>query len=146
MASVLLRRGFDDMGLRRGGLLLGLLLVAGVVPALGQARAARERCPVGVRVLPANGIRVAKKAALRSTASNYRGLDTKGARVVSSKRATAAGPRGAQVGHECGAKARARTVVVELRFPRMLPSASLSQGVVDVSRFAKGYRVWAVVH
>ena len=64
--------------------------------------------------------------------------------MVSAKRASAAGPRGAQVGRQCGAKAKARTVVVELRFPRMAPSASLSEGVVDVARFAGGYHVWAV--
>jgi ABC-type polysaccharide/polyol phosphate transport system ATPase subunit len=52
---------------------------------------------------------------------------------------------GEQVGRECGAGARARAVIVELRFPRMAPSASLSEGVVDVSRFPNGYRVWAVV-
>ena len=78
--------------------------------------------------------------------SEYPTLKTAGATVVSAKRASAAGPRGEQVGRECGARARARTVVVELRFPRMAPSASLSEGVVDVSRFPNGYRVWAVVH
>lgn len=41
---------------------------------------------------------------------------------------------------------RDRAVVVELRFPHLLPSASSSEGVVDVSRLAGGYRVWNVVH
>ena len=46
----------------------------------------------------------------------------------------------------CSNKARRRTVVVDLLFTKMLPSASLSEGVVLVSRFATGYRVWEVGH
>ena len=41
---------------------------------------------------------------------------------------------------------RRRTVVVDLLFPKMLPSASLSEAVVLVSRFRTGYRVWEVAH
>jgi hypothetical protein len=36
--------------------------------------------------------------------------------------------------------------VVDLLFPSLLPSASLSRGVVLVSRFPTGYRVWALAH
>ncbi len=111
---------------------------AGAVPA--------QRCPAGALVLPANAAAPAAKAALVTAASDYPTLNTTGAKVVSAKRASVAGPRGVQVGRQCGARAKARTVVVELRFPRMSPSASLSEGVVDVARFAGGYRVWAVVH
>ena len=46
----------------------------------------------------------------------------------------------------CSDKLRRRTVVVDLLFPKMLPSASLSEGVVLVSRFPTGYRVWEVGH
>ena len=46
----------------------------------------------------------------------------------------------------CSNRARRRTVVVDLLFPKMLPSASLSEGVVLVSRFPTGYRVWEVGH
>lgn len=46
----------------------------------------------------------------------------------------------------CTNKVRRRTVVVDLFFPKMLPSASLSEGVVLVSRFPTGYRVWQVGH
>ncbi|MGH2949336.1 MAG: hypothetical protein ACRDPC_24290 [Solirubrobacteraceae bacterium] len=45
-----------------------------------------------------------------------------------------------------GRRARNRTVVVRLEFPAMRPSASLSQGVVLVSRFDGEYRVWAQLH
>jgi len=125
------------------------ICVAAVVLAAfmaGEARATATRCPAGALVLPADGAARAARAALIAASSDYPNLKTAGAKVVSAKRATAAGPRGVQVGLECGAKARARTVVAELRFPRMAPSASLAQGVVDVSRFAHGYRVWAIVH
>lgn len=54
--------------------------------------------------------------------------------------------RGKQVSFECGKTIQAKTVVVELRFPKDLPSASLSEGVVFVSRFKSGYQVWGVAH
>lgn len=114
--------------------------------ASGAGAVPMQRCPAGTLVLPANAAARAAKTALVTAASDYPTLNTTGAKVVSAKRASAAGPRGAQVRRQCGAKAQARTVVVELRFPRMAPSASLSEGVVDVARFAGGYRVWAVAH
>jgi hypothetical protein len=46
----------------------------------------------------------------------------------------------------CSDKLRRRTVVVDLLFPKMLPNASLSEGVVFVCRFPTGYRVWSVAH
>ncbi|HEY5288240.1 MAG TPA: hypothetical protein VIJ50_14175 [Solirubrobacteraceae bacterium] len=45
---------------------------------------------------------------------------------------------------ETGRAIQARMVVVELQFPKEWPSASLSEGVVFVSRFKGGYRVWGV--
>jgi hypothetical protein len=39
-----------------------------------------------------------------------------------------------------------RTVVVGHEFPAMRTSASLSQGTVLVSRFAREYGVWAQLH
>jgi hypothetical protein len=115
------------------------------VSAAGRSTAGKG-CPVGALVLPKDGVAHAMQAALTSAAREYRGLKTAGAKVTAARRATAAGARGEQVGRDCGAKARARTVVVELRFPQMQPSASLSEGVVDVSRFPAGYQVWRVVH
>jgi hypothetical protein len=52
----------------------------------------------------------------------------------------------ASVPFNCSARARSRTVVVDLLFPKMLPSASLSEGIVFVSLFRTGYRVWDVAH
>jgi hypothetical protein len=130
--------------------LLSTVAIAGAAGATRagdtQHRAAKRSCPVGALELPANGVDRAAKEALAEAASEYPTLKTAGAAVVSATRTTVAGPRGAQVARECGATARARTVIVELRFPRMAPSASLSEGVVDVSRFPNGYRVWAVAH
>jgi hypothetical protein len=37
-------------------------------------------------------------------------------------------------------------VAVELEFPRILPSASLSRGTVFVSRVDRRYRVWERAH
>jgi hypothetical protein len=70
----------------------------------------------------------------------------KGAIVVWSKVASTAGPSGSQVAFQCGKAIQARTVVVELRFPQEFPSASLSEGVLFVSRFKSGYRVWERAH
>jgi hypothetical protein len=129
--------------------LLVSLLAAGA--AAGSAGASSSRgttagCPRGALVLPADAVARAGKRAVAEAAKRYRGLKTAGARVVDARRADAAGPRGREVLRHCGPTVRHRTVVVQLLFPRMLPSASLSEGVVDVSLFPGGYRVWEVVH
>jgi hypothetical protein len=140
-----LRKGVATLTLVRTGVAsLCVLLVAAL--AAGGARGASVHCPAGAHTLRADSVARAAKVALARVSSAYRGYDTKGATVVSAAWASAAGPWGNEVGRQCGARAAARTVVVQLRFPRMAPSASLSQGVVDVSRFAHGYRIWAVVH
>ena len=46
----------------------------------------------------------------------------------------------------CSNMVRDRTIVIDLFFPKMLPSASLSEGVVLVSLFRRGYQVWEVAH
>lgn len=45
-----------------------------------------------------------------------------------------------------GSRQRVKTVVVELDYPELASSASLSQGFVYVSRFADGYRIWHRAH
>jgi hypothetical protein len=71
-----------------------------------------------------------------------------GARIQAADIATTgnAGSRGEQVRHQCGERVAERTIVVELFLPKGLPSASLSQGTLFVSRFSSGYRVWEVAH
>jgi hypothetical protein len=46
----------------------------------------------------------------------------------------------------CGPVVGSRTWVVEIRFPKLEPSASLSQGQAFVSRFRSGWRVWYRYH
>jgi hypothetical protein len=46
----------------------------------------------------------------------------------------------------CGPVVGTRTWVVEIRFPKLEPSASLSQGQAFVSRFRSGWRVWYRYH
>jgi hypothetical protein len=104
------------------------------------------RCPTAVLGLPADGVIGAARRALAEAARDYPGLETAGAEVMSADRASFAGPRGGEVATQCGDRVRDRTVVVQLLFPRMLPSASLSEAVVAVSRFAQGYRVWELLH
>jgi len=110
---------------------------------------ATSNCPKQVRAalpLSANGRRKAARAALAAAPERYKGLDVDGAKVVWSKVATAAGARGGEVAFQCGKSIQARTVVVELRFPKELPSTSLYEGVLFVSRFTSGYEVWELAH
>ena len=106
-------------------------------------------CPPQARhalALSANASARAAKAALASAPRLYRELNVRGATVVWSRLAAAAGPRGGEVAFQCGRHIQARTVVVELRFPREMPSSSLAQGVLFISRFWDGYKVWEVAH
>jgi hypothetical protein len=126
---------------------LGLSAVPGAAATNGTEKT--SHCPRQAKAalpLSAHATKKASQAALATAPKRYKDLDVKGATVVWSKLATAAGPRGEQVAFECGKRIQARTIVVELRFPKELPSASLSEGVVFVSRFKSGYQVWEVAH
>ncbi|HEV2371130.1 MAG TPA: hypothetical protein VGS19_03080 [Streptosporangiaceae bacterium] len=103
-------------------------------------------CPAGIRPLPAAGVQHAAGQALAEAAKLYPGINTRGAEVMAADRSAFAGVRGREVTSLCGKKVAARTVVVQMLFPRMLPSASLSESVVFAGRFAHGYRVWYVAH
>jgi hypothetical protein len=110
------------------------------------AQASARGCPAAILPLPAAGVPHAAARALAEAARLYPGLNTRGAEVMAADRAAFAGVRGREVGSLCGQKVAARTVVVQMLFPRMLPSASLSEAVVFAGRFAHGYRVWYVAH
>jgi RNA polymerase sigma-70 factor, ECF subfamily len=69
-----------------------------------------------------------------------------GTDVTASARSAFAGARGGEVRFLCGAMVARRTVVVQLLFPWLLPSQSLSQQVVFAGRFHGGYRVWYIAH
>lgn len=128
-------------------LVAGSWLTARLVSADSASRLrGRKGCPVGAKPLPSNALAPAVTAALSETPTLYRGLDTHGARAIRAYRAEARGDRSAQVRHYCGAETQRRTVVIDLEFPEMAPSASLEQGSVFVSRFRNRYRVWQVAH
>jgi hypothetical protein len=96
--------------------------------------------------LPADAIAGASRAALAQARTIYAGLDRKGMRVTEAILADDDPARGGYAGRNCGHLVRSRSIVVYLQFPALLPSASLSEGVVLVSRFAGHYRVWTRLH
>jgi hypothetical protein len=106
----------------------------------------RRGCPHTPLRLPAAAVAGAARVALRQAPTLYPGIDTRGRVVNASARAPSAFERGRQVESECGRRVFHRTVVVSMTFPRMQPSASLSESVVFVARFRHGYRVWEVAH
>jgi len=110
------------------------------------ATVAARVCPADIRPLPPAGVQRAADAALADAARLYPGLNTRGAEVMAADRSAFAAVRGSEVTRMCGKKVAARTVVVQVLFPRMLPSASLSEAVVFVGTFAHGYHVWYVAH
>ena len=114
-------------------------------PATAEA-ASSSACPQAALPLRADGVQRAADAALASAARLYPGLNTRGTEVMAADRSAFAGVRGDQVKFLCGQRLADRTVVVQMLFPRMLPSASLSEAVVFVARFATGYRVWYIAH
>jgi len=112
-------------------------------PAITTA-AALGQCPTNPLALPSEAVaRAADQARIQAPAL-AKGFGP--AVVELSARAAYAGAYGGIVKHLCGKLAFRRSVVVELLFPKMLPSASLSQGVVFVSLFSTGYQVWYVYH
>jgi hypothetical protein len=139
---------------RRIVLGLAALLLFGSAVSIGVGMAApgsaglllTGRCPSAALGLPPDGVIGAAQRALTEAARDYRGLRTAGAEVMAADRGGFAGARGDEVARQCGVRVRDRTVVVQLLFPRMLPSASLSEAVVAVSRLARGYRVWEILH
>jgi hypothetical protein len=128
-----------------------LALALAAVPGAVASKGAKQMgtCPRQAKAalpLSANATKKAAQAALAAAPKRYKDLNVTGARVVSSKVATEAGARGGEVAFQCGKKIQARTIVVELRFPKEMPSASLSEGVVFISRLESGYEVWEVAH
>jgi hypothetical protein len=106
------------------------------------------RCPkLHPQRLPGDAVARAALAALDQAPAVYHGTKLEGMRVTQAILARLDDPgRGGYARVKCGRRVQNRTVVVYLEFPAMRPSASLSQGVVLVSRFAGEYRVWAQLH
>ena len=120
-------------------ILIGIALL--LVPSAGAVQRARSTtCPRAALPLTANSIAPASRVALAREKPSARPQVT-GAVFARDDR-----NRGPQAGTQCGAKARARTVVVYIDLRAFHPSASLSERVSFVARFRNGYRVWEVAH
>ena len=122
------------------------LTAASAVRPIAAEAARFSVCPRPALQLRADSVQRAADAALASAARLYPGVNTRGTEVMAADRSAFAGARGGQVKVLCGQRVADRTVVVQMLFPRMLPSASLSEAVVFVARFASGYRVWYIAH
>lgn len=106
----------------------------------GSAAPITSGCPSKPFPLPSDATYLAEQTALGDYQEKGPVL------MVSSRLAPLAGPRGKEVLARCGPTTFKRTVVVELLFPKMLPSASLSQGTVFISLSTSGYHIWEVAH
>jgi hypothetical protein len=104
-----------------------------------------EECPRGTLPLPPDAVAGATEAALARVAPPAGEKDVLGARVVRAGLARTM-DRGGSIRYLCGRRIQRRTIVVELLYTKVLPSASLSQGSMAVSRFPDGYRVWDILH
>jgi len=103
-------------------------------------------CPRHSIPLPANGLAGATEAALRDAPRLFLGTKLAGIRAVQATRADADRARGGYAKTKCGRAIQSRTIDVYLEFPAQKPSASLSQGVVVVTRTSGGYVTWARLH
>lgn len=145
-----------DLNMRRlgmmvvaGGVAIAAVTVVLTLPAAGAPHAqpqhaaglARRGCPAGALRLPPDAV-----ARAADVARHYK--DDPRTVIVASGFATspASGTRGLEVKHQCGAMIARRTVVVDLFYPWLRPSASLTQGTLFVGYFHHGYRVWEVAH
>ena len=116
-------------------------------PAEHQIALASSSCPASARgILPLRPDSVARAARRALVFAKAPPGVKPGTEVMASARSAFAGARGGEVKFLCGAKVARRTVVVQLLFPWLLPSQSLSQKVVFAGRFHGGYRVWYVAH
>lgn len=103
-----------------------------------------DACPADIHALPADAVARAADQARIQAPHLYRGFGP--AVVELSWLAKFKLSVWASTPFHCSNWVRDRTVVVDLLFPKMLPSASLSEGVVLVSLFNNGYQVWEVAH
>jgi hypothetical protein len=125
---------------------LSVALALAATPSASASKGTKRTsaCPKQARAalpLPGNAVAKAAEVALAEAPRRFKAINTHGAKIL---RAELGEMDGKYLAHQCGERVQKRTVVVELRFPKMLPSASLSAGTVFVSRFKSGYRVWEV--
>lgn len=126
------------------GALVGVLGSSAAQPHRAPSTILSDHWPANTLRLPAKAVAQAVEEAWSEAPHLYPGRGP--AVVTQSDLAPYGGARGLEVKAQCGVRAFHRTAVVRLLFPKELPSASLSQGVVFVSRLASGYKVWEVAH
>ncbi|MGE5590359.1 MAG: hypothetical protein ACM3ZA_07055 [Bacillota bacterium] len=77
---------------------------------------------------------------------HYQGPDFEGFEVVKVQTAAEAGVYGEMVENMAGAQVAKSTFVVQLHFPKLEPSASMSQGQLFITRTKQGWDVWFRYH
>jgi hypothetical protein len=109
-------------------------------------------CPREALALAPRQLAVARRAVLLGVPSLYRRLyrgtpriDTRGARARAGL-ARGGWPRHRDALQSCGRRVWRRTAVVDVVFPRVTFSASLSQASFYVSRVRGGWVIWHQVH
>ncbi len=120
----------------------GPSLGAGSTPSLSSS------CPAQTPLDPGPGaVTAAVSAAVATVPHRYPPqIDTTGFQVAKAYQADPSNGYGAIAFGLCGEVVGSRTVVVELSFPKMLPSADLSAGQLFLSRFPDGWKVWFQYH
>jgi hypothetical protein len=104
-------------------------------------------CPSETPLDPGPDARAgATAAALASVPARYAALDTAGFAVSKVYPARSASGYGSIAYSLCGSAVGDRTWVVELTFPKELPSADLSSGQLFLARFPAGWQVWYQYH
>jgi hypothetical protein len=107
-----------------------------------------SNCPTATVLDPGPDARTAATAAaVAAVPQRYRPhIDTTGFQVTNAYPADPSAGFGAIAYGLCGAAIGQRTWVVELSFPKMAPSVSLSEGQLFLSRFTDGWKVWFQYH
>ena len=105
-------------------------------------------CPRETPLDPGPNARAAATAAAEAAVPQRYGrpIDTTGFQVARVYPADLASGYGPVAYGLCGSEVGQRTWVVELSFPKMLPSADLSAGQLFLSRFQDGWKVWFQYH
>jgi len=136
----------------------GLLLLVVALAACGGSRSAgsgtsqpapkvSSPCPSQTPLMPGPDAPTSSvSAAVAAVAQHYSHIDTTGFQVHKAYQADPSNGFGAIAFGLCGEVIGSRTWVVELSFPKMLPSADLSAGQLFLSRFPDGWKVWFQYH
>jgi len=126
-----------------------LLLVCPAHAQSGRVPELALHCPSNVVALPAHGaLAQAKKAALEQAPRVYKRLDLRGRKATHAYIVRRGTLRSADAGH---CHLYGRTILVEMLFPRELPSSSLAEAAVYVSRVKPPgqnthWLLWAAEH